>query len=104
MTADPLTALVRERGADVWIDVRVTPRASKTAIDGIRDGRLLITVTAPPVDAAANEAVIGVMARACGVPKRQVAIALGSTGRQKTIAVLGASAAGIRARLSAILG
>lgn len=104
MTADLLTALVRERGADVWIDVRVTPRASKTAIDGIRDVRLLIKVTAPPVDAAANDAVIEVMARACGVPKRQVAIALGGTGRQKTIALRGVSATDVRARLSAILG
>lgn len=104
MTAALLATLVRERGADVWIDIRVTPRASKTAIDGIRDGRLLIKVTAPPVDAAANDAVIDVLARACGVPKRQVAIVLGATGRQKTIAVLGVAAADVRARLSAILG
>ena len=71
MTPDPLAALVRTRGADVWLDVRVTPRASKTAIDGIRDGRLLVKVTAPPVDAAANEAVIETMARACGVGSKR---------------------------------
>lgn len=103
MTVDPLAALIRARGADVWLDLRVTPRASKTAIEGIREGRLVVKVTAPPVDAAANEAVIEVMARTFGVSKRQVTIVLGATGRQKTIALAGSSVTDVRQRLSAIL-
>jgi uncharacterized protein (TIGR00251 family) len=104
VTVDPLAALVRPRGADVWLDLRVTPRASKTAIEGLREGRLVVKVTAPPVDAAANDAVIDLMAKTFSLPKRQVTIALGATGRQKTIALAGVSAADVRQRLSDILG
>lgn len=92
-------------GGLVVLSLRVQPRASRTELAGILDGQeLRVRVAAPPVDAAANDAVIEVMARACGVPKRQVAIALGGTGRQKTIALRGVSATDVRARLSAILG
>lgn len=86
------------------LDLRVTPRASKNAIDGVRDGRLVIKVTAPPVDAAANEAVVALLADALDVPKRQIAIVMGATGRSKTVEIAGVAADAIRARLSAILG
>jgi uncharacterized protein (TIGR00251 family) len=92
------------RPSAIRIDVRVTPRASKTAIDGVRDGRLVIKVTAPPVDAAANDAVVALMASTFHVPKRQVSIVLGATGRSKTVELAGASVDAVRARLSDILG
>lgn len=63
--------VIQARGNGVRIDLRVTPRASKNAIDGVRDGRLVIKVTAPPVDAAANEAVIALIAGQLDVPKRR---------------------------------
>ncbi len=94
---------ITARASGVRVDLRVTPRASKNAIDGVRDGRLVVKVTAPPVDAAANEAVIALMANTLGVPKRQIALVMGATGRSKTIEVSGLSEADLRARLHDIL-
>jgi len=73
------------------LNVRVTPRASKNAVEGFREGALIIRVTAPPVHSAANEAVIALLAAALGVAKRQITIARGSTGRNKVIDIEGIS-------------
>jgi uncharacterized protein (TIGR00251 family) len=67
----------------------VTPRASKNAVEGFRDGALIVRVTAPPVDSAANEAVIELLAKALGIAKRRVTIVRGSTGRNKVVDVEG---------------
>jgi uncharacterized protein (TIGR00251 family) len=80
---------VREIGNGVLIDIRVTPRASRTAVEGARDGRLVVRVTAAPVDNAANEAVVRAIADAFHVPKSCVAISAGATGRNKTVAITG---------------
>lgn len=85
----------------VRIAVRVMPRSSRTAIDGIRDGRLLIRVTAPPVDDAANEAVIAVVASRLALPRQAVRIVAGATARNKTIAIAGMTATAVLARLDA---
>ena len=54
----------------VRLAIRVMPRSPRTAIDGIRDGRLIVRVTAPPVDGAANDAVVAALADALDLPKR----------------------------------
>jgi uncharacterized protein len=77
----------------VEIDVRVVARAGRTELAGSRDGRLLVRVAAPPVDGAANDALITLIAGALAVPKRAVRIVAGARGRQKKIAVDGVSAA-----------
>lgn len=87
----------------VRIETRVTPRASRNRIDGVRDGRLVIKVTSPPVDHAANDAVINVLAAALDVPKRALTIVAGGQSRSKSIVVAGLSASEIRRRLSVIL-
>jgi len=94
---------IRTRGTAVRLDLRVTPRASRNTIEGVRDGRLVVKVTAPPVDAAANEAVIALFSKMLDVPKRNVAIVIGATGRSKTVELSGITEAGVRARLSDIL-
>lgn len=78
----------REPGA-VTLDVKVQPRASRDAVVGIQAERLRIALTAPPVDGAANEALVAFVARALGVAKRDVEIVRGTTGRLKTIRVRG---------------
>jgi uncharacterized protein YggU (UPF0235/DUF167 family) len=85
----------------VRLDVRVTPRASKTLVGGVRDGRLLIRVTAPPVDDAANEAVRRALAHALGLPVRSVRIAAGGTGRNKSVDIEGLDERELRRRLDA---
>ena len=85
----------------VRIAVRVMPRSPRTAIDGVRDGRLVIRVTAPPVDAAANDAVVAMLASALSVPRRAVTITAGATSRNKTIAITGVTPTTVQARLAA---
>lgn len=94
---------IHARGTAVRMDIRVSPRASKNKVDGVRDGRLVVKVTAPPVDAAANEAVVALLADEFDMPKRQITIVLGATGRSKTVELAGVTADAIRARLSDIL-
>ena len=67
------------------MEVRVTPRATRNIVDGIRDGRVRVRVTAPPADGAANSAVIAVVADALDVPKRAVPVVAGVTARYKVL-------------------
>ena len=69
--------------------VKVTPRASRTQAVGWVNGALKIKVQSPPVEGAANEAVILFMAKSLGVPKSAVEITRGASGRDKTILVRG---------------
>lgn len=81
------------------IDIRVIPRSPRTRIDGARNGRLIVRVTAPPVDDAANKAVVMAIADALGVSRSAVRIVTGATGRNKTIEIAGIDDAAIRSRL-----
>jgi uncharacterized protein len=82
------------------IAVKVIARASTSAVSGIRDGALLVRLNAPPVDGAANAALIDVLSEALGVPKRAVSITSGETSRRKTVRVIGVSAASVITKLS----
>ncbi len=77
----------------------MTPRASRNAIAGWRDGVLLLKVTAPPVDSAANAAVIALLASALDLPKRAVTILRGDTSRLKHIRVEGLTVEAVKDRL-----
>jgi len=83
----------------VRFDARVTPRASRNAIEGIREGRLVIRVTAPPVDAAANVAVIALLSETLGLAKRQIILVAGERSRTKSIVVTGLTDTQLRERL-----
>ncbi|HET6668912.1 MAG TPA: DUF167 domain-containing protein [Pyrinomonadaceae bacterium] len=69
--------------------VRVVPRASRTQIVGEADGALRVRVAAPPVDGAANDELVRVLARALKVSRSAVAITAGQTSRLKRVAVSG---------------
>ena len=81
------------------IDVRVMPRSSKNGIDGMREGRIVVRVTAAPVDGAANDAVVAAVAAALDVPRRVVRVVHGGTSRNKTLEVTGLDSATARVRL-----
>jgi uncharacterized protein YggU (UPF0235/DUF167 family) len=68
-------------------------------LGGIRNGRLVVRVTAPPVESAANDAAIAVLAHALGVPRSMVRLAAGHASRNKTMFVTGLRADQVRARL-----
>jgi uncharacterized protein len=86
-----------ERTGVVRVEVRVAPRASREAILGEHDGALKVALTAAPVDGAANEALVALLASALGVPKKAVVLVSGQTRKQKVLDVSGVSAATIRA-------
>jgi uncharacterized protein (TIGR00251 family) len=83
----------------VRIAVHVTPRSSRDAIEGVRDGELLVRVTAAPDDGKANAAVCKLVASALGVPKSAVSVVRGHTSRHKSLAVEGADEAAVAALL-----
>jgi uncharacterized protein (TIGR00251 family) len=78
------------------VDVRVIPRAKKTEFAGTRDGALLIRVSAPPVDGAANDAVIEFLARHLNIPQRRIRLVSGATSRQKRFEIDGVTPEQIR--------
>jgi len=78
--------------------VRVVPRASREQIAGMRDGRLLVRVNAPPLEGKANAAVCALLAKAAGVPKGAVTVVRGETSRDKRVRIEGDEAT-VRARL-----
>jgi uncharacterized protein (TIGR00251 family) len=69
------------------VAVRVIPRSSKNVVEGERDGRLVVRVTAPPVDSAANDAVVETLAAAFGLPKRSITIVAGLRSKNKTVEI-----------------
>ena len=83
--------MLRSTDDGILIDVRVIPRASRAGIAGTRDGALLVRLTAPPVEGAANAELVAVMAKTLGVPKRAVTIVAGERARQKRVGIAGVS-------------
>ncbi len=75
--------------------VHVVPRARRTEVAGRHGDAIKIRVAAPPVDGAANAELIRFVADQVGVARAEVTIASGATGRRKTIAVQGMTAAAL---------
>lgn len=91
--------MIHETAAGVEVDVRVIPRAGRSGVAGERDGRVLVRLSAPPVDGAANDALIDLFASLLDCPKRQIRIVSGERSRSKRVAVAGVSAATVKLRL-----
>jgi len=89
----PLT--VRTRDNSVRFAVRVQPRASRSEIAGVHGDALKIRLSAPPVDGAANDALVELMAGSLGVAKRAVRIVSGDQSRSKVVEVEGVTAAAV---------
>ena len=73
--------------------VHVIPRARKTEIGGVRGTALLVRLSAPPVEGAANDALIAFLAERLSVARRDVRIVSGERGRQKRVSIAGVGAA-----------
>jgi uncharacterized protein (TIGR00251 family) len=93
---------VRERGDSVRVAVRVQPRAARSAVTGVRDGALLVRVAAPPVDGAANEELVRLLAGWLGVARRDVSIVGGAASRSKLVDVRGVSVEAVRSLVTEV--
>ena len=71
------------------LEIRVIPRAGRTGFGGLRDGALLVRLAAAPVDGAANDELIALIAKALRIPKRDVTIVSGERARLKRIRIAG---------------
>ncbi|HEX6616173.1 MAG TPA: DUF167 family protein [Gemmatimonadales bacterium] len=83
----------------IRLRVRVQPRASRTELAGRHGDALKVRLTAPPVEGAANEALLRFLAERLGVSRSAVRLASGASARAKVIAVEGVSAEAARTRL-----
>jgi hypothetical protein len=82
------------------LPVRVHPGARRNAITGIHDGALKVSLTTPPTDGRANQALIAFLASELHIPRARVTLFTGATSRAKSLRIAGLSAAQLRAVLS----
>lgn len=94
----------RQKDNQVFLSVRVMPNAKRAKIEGVwNDSALKIAVRAPAVEGMANKALIDFLADFFALKKRDVAIAHGETGREKTICFNGADLEQMKAKVQAVL-
>jgi uncharacterized protein len=93
-----LLFLCSERDGALLFTVRVVPRAARSCVVGEHGGSLRVRVAAPPVDGAANEELVRVLARALGLPARDVEITSGHASKVKQVRARGA----VRERLQTL--
>lgn len=93
---DPVT----EVDGGARLKVRLTPRASRDEIAGVRDGALVVRVTAPPAENRANLALCKLLARRLGVAKGRVSVVGGGKSRDKVIEIAGVDAKDAQKRLT----
>jgi hypothetical protein len=91
---------IREQGDTVLVDVLVQPRASRARIGPRHGDRIKVAVTAPPVDNAANAAVIELFARALRCARGQVEIDSGHGSRRKRVRIRGVTRAAVEEVIS----
>jgi uncharacterized protein (TIGR00251 family) len=95
-----LPGFLRAQSDGVLLAIKLQPRASSNQIGEALGNELRIKVTAPPVDSAANEALIRFLAEQLDCPRSHVELVRGHTSRHKTIKLHGLSAEAALARLA----
>lgn len=99
----PLPPFIHSHPEGVILNIKVQPRASRCGIDGVLGGELKVRVTAPPVDSAANQAVVELLSDYLDCPKSALAILRGQTAKHKVILVRGHSVSEIWNHLKTVL-
>jgi len=84
-----LPGFLRAHPDGVLLSVKVQPRASKNQISGEHGGELKIHITAPPVDAAANEALVEFLAEKLNCARNRIEIVRGHKSRHKLLKLHG---------------
>ncbi|MEQ8203823.1 MAG: DUF167 domain-containing protein [Smithellaceae bacterium] len=94
---------VKESKNGLTFDIQVTPRASRAEIAGVQDDALKVKVTALPVEGAANEACIKLLAKELGLKKSQLEIFVGGKSRRKTVVVRDMAKAELEQKIESVL-
>jgi len=89
----------QEHQDGVVIKIKVQPRASKNRIAGMLGDALKVTLTAPPVDGAANAACIEYFSSIMNLPKNRLEIISGQTGRTKLLKIFGIKIADLKEKI-----
>ena len=76
---------LRQVDAGVEIFLYLQPRASRNKVIGLQGEELKVSLTAPPVDGAANKACSVFLAKLCSLPKSSVKLISGETSRHKRL-------------------
>jgi len=93
------TLAIRDNSDGCTLPVRVHPGARRNAITGIHDGALKVSLTTPPTDGRANQALIAFLAGELHIPRARVTLLTGATSRSKTLHIAGYTAAEFRATI-----
>ena len=87
------------RVTETVIAVRVIPRSPRTRVDGMRGDAFLIRLAAPPVEGAANDALVEFLADCLDLSRRNIRIVSGDKSRDKRVGISGLDAATVAAKL-----
>ena len=97
--AEPAQDAVVPDGPDTVVRVYATPRAGRSEVAGTRQGAVWIRLAAPPVEGAANRALVDLLADRLGVPRTAIRLESGASGRHKRVRVAGMGPQQVASRL-----
>ena len=95
-----LPPYLRDQPDGAWLSIKLQPRASANEIGEALGNELRVKVTAPPVDSAANEALVRFLADKLDCPRSRVELVRGHTSRHKVIKMHGMTADDVATKLS----
>jgi hypothetical protein len=90
---------LREAPGGCVLPVRVHPAARRNAITGTHDGALKISLTTPPTDGRANEALMAFLSERLGIPRARIELLTGASSRSKAFRISGITAAELEEKL-----
>jgi uncharacterized protein len=91
--------VIRETSGGLLLSVRVIPKAKRSEFAGVRGDALLVRLAAPPVDGAANAALVELLSERFEIPRSRVTIVAGERSREKVVRLDGLAAADLRRRV-----
>lgn len=81
-----------EKDGHLILNIRVVPRASKDAIQGLLGDALKVRIQAPPVEGKANAYLVKFLSKKWNIPRRDIEILSGETGRNKRLRIVNPTA------------
>jgi uncharacterized protein (TIGR00251 family) len=94
---------LRERDNGVTLSLRVKPGAARTSIIGEEKGRLIVRVSASPVEGKANRELISFLAKKLDIPKSGISFIIGRKGREKVVLLSGLAKKEVEEKIKLLL-